>query len=389
MKKAYLIFNRFLDVKGKQFVAGGVQTYLLNLSRIFISLKIPVFIYQCSDTQFVELFEGITVVGVPTYRSSSSYAKKILYKEVLKKIDQRNDFLIFGSDVWSVPCKIQRSISIQHGVFWDLPSSERGLLPYRGLFGLEKFLLKSKVYLKIHKYYLSRKSYRNFNNVKNRVCVDHNFINCYRTWANVSPFEKIYIVPNFSRLPSCIDKKNFISNKVRIIFARRFTTYRGVILWANVVNQLLKEFRHVEFTFAGEGPEEKYLKEYFKNTSRVKIIKYSPDDSLKIHLEHDISVVPSLGSEGTSLSLAEAMACGLAVIATNVGGMTNMIIDNFNGLLVQPCFDQLIRAARLLINDCELRRKLAINAMEICKSSFSFEKWENSWKEIIEQVDSF
>ncbi|WP_420491566.1 glycosyltransferase [Neobacillus drentensis] len=44
----------------------------------------------------------------------------------------------------------------------------------------------------------------------------------------------------------------------------------------------------------------------------------------------------NLGSEGTSLSLLEAMAAKCAEIATNVGGMTNIILDNYNGLIINP-----------------------------------------------------
>jgi glycosyltransferase involved in cell wall biosynthesis len=49
----------------------------------------------------------------------------------------------------------------------------------------------------------------------------------------------------------------------------------------------------------------------------------------------DVFVLPSL-REGTSLSLLEAMASGVAPIVTNVGGNPNVVKNGYNGYLVKP-----------------------------------------------------
>ena len=50
----------------------------------------------------------------------------------------------------------------------------------------------------------------------------------------------------------------------------------------------------------------------------------------------DIVLIPTFFSEGTSLSCLEAMSSGRIVVATNIGGLNDIVIDNFNSLLAKP-----------------------------------------------------
>ena len=104
------------------------------------------------------------------------------------------------------------------------------------------------------------------------------------------------------------------------------------------------------------------------------------------HSEIDISIVPTIGSEGTSLSLLEAMASKTAVVCTNVGGMSNIIIDNFNGFIINPNVEELFLKVSKLIEDKELRDRLSNNAYLTVSEGFSFELWKQKWIEVILKV---
>ena len=78
------------------------------------------------------------------------------------------------------------------------------------------------------------------------------------------------------------------------------------------------------------------------------------------------------------------MASGCAVIASNVGGMSNIIIDGYNGLLINPVQTELVEALEKLIKDASLRKYLSEKAYETVKSGFSYEKWRNKWLKLIE-----
>lgn len=155
---------------------------------------------------------------------------------------------------------------------------------------------------------------------------------------------------------------------------------------AQAAKSLLKKYPHISFTFAGEGPDESWLKSQFAKGSRVSFTKYLPDEITDIHLKHHIAVVPSLASEGTSLSVAEAMACGCAVVATAIGGITNMIIDGYNGRLCMPTVEDLEKSIEEVISDRDLRKRISENAYETARNAFSKEKWEASWSRVIETI---
>jgi len=171
-----------------------------------------------------------------------------------------------------------------------------------------------------------------------------------------------------------------------VLFARRFVEFRGTRLFAGVVQRLLAQHPQVEFTWAGEGPDEDWLRRTFADQPRVTITKYLPQAAKEVYVRHHIAVIPSLASEGTSLSVAEAMGSGCAVVATCVGGITNMIIDGHNGLLVMPDADSLYGALHRLLENPALRRDLGAAARQCAETSFSLAAWKNRWRAVLQQV---
>ena len=101
----------------------------------------------------------------------------------------------------------------------------------------------------------------------------------------------------------------------------------------------------------------------------------------KNHISH-ITLIPTVHSEGASLSCLEAMACGNAVIATNAGGLTDIIINGYNGLLIDPQENELFDAVCLLIDNIDLRNTLGSNAIKLVQS-FNKNIWITRWENIL------
>lgn len=91
------------------------------------------------------------------------------------------------------------------------------------------------------------------------------------------------------------------------------------------------------------------------------------DELLK---DADIFVLTSAW-EGLPLSILEAMAFGLPIIASNVGGVSEAVRDSENGFLIQ---NNLTEILPLLIEDKLLRKKMGEKSREIYEASFTFEK---------------
>jgi len=147
--------------------------------------------------------------------------------------------------------------------------------------------------------------------------------------------------------------------------------------------KILDTYDNVFVTFAGTGPDEAWIRAELDGYTNYEITKYASDDSLKVHADKHIAVVPSLGSEGTSLSLLEAMASGCAVVCTNVGGMTNIVIDGFNGIMADIAGDSLYYAIKKLVDDEELRKDIGKNAYDTVSKGFSYERWAKAWKTVL------
>ena len=88
----------------------------------------------------------------------------------------------------------------------------------------------------------------------------------------------------------------------------------------------------------------------------------------------DVFVMPSL-QEGLGLALMEAMAQGLAVVGSAVGGIKTLIQDRVNGLLVGPAdVEGLAQAVVELLKDSKLRQDLGIKARKFITDNFSKER---------------
>ena len=98
----------------------------------------------------------------------------------------------------------------------------------------------------------------------------------------------------------------------------------------------------------------------------------------------DIFVLPSL-SEALSNSLMEAMACRCPVVASNVGGIPELVTHGERGLLFEPRnVEALAQALRRLIEDAALRRSLADAGERFIRNGFSRKSSANRMAEIYE-----
>ena len=376
--KAAILYSTFFDHDGTERSIGGIETYLPNLAGVCQAMGMEPIIYQWAKRPFDTNVNDLKVKGIPVLHLPYKKRPRALFESVLEEIDADEDIVIFGSDQQSVRGNCKRAISIQHGVSWDLPArflTSHGLCQ-RGLIG------------SLYKAWIQRRFVGYYERCPNRVCVDHNFLNWYRTYLVTEPRGRNWVIPNFAAIASeeRIRACSRDDKTTKILFARRFCEFRGTRIMADAAKSILINHPNVEFTFAGEGPDEKWLKEYFADEARVQFLKYSPDEALDIHLRHHIAVVPSLASEGTSLSVAEAMGAGCAVVATGIGGITNMIIDGYNGLLVSPNASELTSALVRVVESPELMTRLGANAYGVASKGFSLRQWQARWRHVIETI---
>lgn len=359
--KAFIIYN-FFDFNSNKPTIGGVQTYLKDLIDVLVGLNIKPIVYQLgSDDRDASL---------ANYEVRQYNVKDIsaLIGQIKDCANTADDLLIYGSDTLIVPNDgFQHSIGIQHGISWDIPvNTNHSILRYIAATAWQTY-----------------KTIKRINNVKCLVCVDYNFQNWYRTQVDHDR-TFLTVIPNYTHIGPVLQKN---AESINIIFARRFFPYRGTRVFTQAIKRILREYSNVNVTIAGSGPDEEWMKIELQGIDHVVFTAYSSEDSLKIHADKHIAVVPTVGSEGTSLSLLEAMSAQCAVVASDVGGITNILIDGYNGLIVKAGdSDQLYIAIKRLIDNPQEREQLAMAGHSTVFHGFSHEKWVNSWKNVINHI---
>lgn len=364
---AHILYSKYLSDSKNSVTIGGVQTYITNLISVLGELGIDVSLYQCADEDYSINWNSIKVYGVKYQSEKGPDVGARLFACCKQYADPNKDLIIFATDTLIPKSTGYKTIAIQHGIFWDIPK--------------QKYTSRVKYFLGyLNKARQAWNTISRCSKVDSLVCVDYNFINWYRALV---PFTKVnlYAIPNFTAIPGRMEK---INEKLTIIFARRFFEYRGTRVFADAMAKILEHY-DINVIVAGEGPDEPYLRVKLGDYPQVEFIRYSSDDSLKIHEKCDIAVVPTVGSEGTSLSLLEAMASKCAVVCTNVGGMTNIVLDHYNGLIIPPSSAHLYDAIKELIDDSDLRKRVAERAFETANTSFSVEKWKKDWVKILKR----
>ena len=152
------------------------------------------------------------------------------------------------------------------------------------------------------------------------------------------------------------------SSTIHIGTVRNLTPKYGLEYLIKAVAGLIDSGSNVDLTIVGKGllrDQLKSLVSQLKITSAVNLIGYVPNEKVIDYLkDFDIFVMPSVG-EGETFGVAavEAMATGLPVVASNIGGLPEVIDHEKTGLLVEPGNVEMLRGAlKKYVSSPETRR---------------------------------
>jgi len=167
----------------------------------------------------------------------------------------------------------------------------------------------------------------------------------------------------------------------------RLNPQKNFSLFLDIAAQLAPRFSDLHFLLAGDGPEEKMLREKAAAlgiADRVTFSGYVADTRL-VYLAADVLLMPSR-YEGLPMTLLEAMAMGLPVVASQLDGIAEVIGDGREGFLV-PSDDAalFVESTAALLQDAELSSRIAQNARAKVEASFSVERMTSAVEEIYDR----
>lgn len=160
---------------------------------------------------------------------------------------------------------------------------------------------------------------------------------------------------------------------------------------AKIIKDKLKD-EMPYFIFIGDDLESPYghtLRSFIEN-NKLGDRCYLMGQKDKIFLyniySHMSGMIISSKSEGLPLVLAEALRFGLPLISTNPGGITDIIKNGYNGIIIDQNKESLARAIIQLTHDKELYSKIKVNGYKSYKENFNLEKNLADIDKIIEKL---
>lgn len=209
-----------------------------------------------------------------------------------------------------------------------------------------------------------------FTRVSRIVALSKNWQELFRS---IAPKAKITIVRNAVELSDAHTKRDHSGQRV-ILFLGRMCEQKGFYDLLHVLARIQSDEQEVVLWAGGDGDAEAALTEARKLgiENRLRLLGWvSGDAKQQAFNEADIFCLPSY-AEGLPMALLEAMAVGLPVVTTPVGGIPEIVTDGKEGFVIEPGDLNAMRAAltNLLLNN-DLRLRMGAAAYRRIEEEFS------------------
>ena len=201
--------------------------------------------------------------------------------------------------------------------------------------------------------------------------------------------DKIHILPNV------FDSDHFYyENKPKsfdLISLGRLSPEKELIHFLHIVQKLKKTFPLIKVGIAGKGPDQMKIEMEIKKldlADNVELLGYIKDAG-EFYRSGRIFVLTS-STEGLPRSVIEAMACGVPCVASNVGDVSDIVIDKYNGFIVKDPFDaeEFTRKTELLLDDQEMYNRFSKNAVEYVNKNYNWHAAQICWKDILGKLST-
>ncbi|MCR4787645.1 MAG: glycosyltransferase family 4 protein [Lachnospiraceae bacterium] len=157
----------------------------------------------------------------------------------------------------------------------------------------------------------------------------------------------------------------------KILFLGRLCEQKGVGELIDAACEIKKDHPDLTLYLAGIWEDEGLKSKAEDNPDLIKIEGWlDEEEKRKLIRDCDIFALPSY-FEGQSVSILEAMDGGMCVVASDIGGIPMMVMDNETGILVKPKDKDSLKEGLLkVIDDTELEKRLAENGEKLVREEF-------------------
>ncbi len=361
-RRADILNINFFDWSGERRYMGGAERYVLRLAALLRELGYAPRLLQNATRPFVRKVGGVEVVGV---LGPSSIDFDAMSRAMAPQV--ADAALVIASPV-ELACALPegpRVIGISHGIWWDDPAQPE----ISGTMGREPL-------------------FRALGLADAVVCVDSNFEH-WVSAVGASSLGRLVHIANAVDVDEFACPPRRMEGPLHCLFPRRLCHERGFDLLEPAFERVWAASPGTQLHICGAGApdvEARARSLVARSAGRARWSELTLDDMPLAYREADVALIPTVFAEGTSLSCLEAMASGNAVIATRIGGLSDLVIDGFNGLAIDADAAELAEAVLRLDRDRALARNLASRGRDVSRA-FALPIWEARWRKLLVDVD--
>ena len=205
--------------------------------------------------------------------------------------------------------------------------------------------------------------------------------------------DNIKIIPNPIEIPSYKFRLRKLVEP-KLVWVRAFHQIYNPSLAPKVLDKLAKKWPNIQLSMVGpdkgDGSLQNFrnLSETLNMINHITLIGGVPRYQVPTILNQGDIFINTTNFDNTPVSVIEAMACGLCIVSTNVGGIPYLLADEVNALLVPPDDPQAMAEAieRIILNP-DLAARLSLNARKKAESfdwSIVLPQWDHLFNEILD-----
>lgn len=190
--------------------------------------------------------------------------------------------------------------------------------------------------------------------------------------------------------PQSLVQKYSLNSKFTILFTGRLTKVKGVIYLLQALVMLKDKNPNFKALIIGDGPDRPELVAYVAEhglEDNVEFLGWVDKAELpQYYHAADVMVGLSL-HEALGIVFIEAQACGVPVVASRVGGIVDIVVDNETGFLVDAKSpDQAYEKLLQLSTDTQLQKKMSHAATKEINEHFSWDNVARRYKEVFDKL---
>ena len=348
---------------------GGVERYTYNLAKKLKQMGYNIIIVTSrydKELKEIEETDYAKIYRLPTYKIVAERypinKKNKRFKEIFKMLENENiDSAIIQTRFWTTSYFASKFVAKN-----NIPAC---LIEH----GSTHFTVNNKILDKFGEIY----EHKLTNAIKKNVKDFYGVSKKCTEWLKHFGIEAKGVFYNSINIEEVEEYTKYIqkdSDKIIITYVGRMIEEKGVLKLIEAFEKLEKKYDNLELDLAGAGPIlEKIIAEN-KDEKNIKILgKLSHDEVLKLLGKTTIFVNPSAFSEGLPTTILEAGIMNCAVVATPMGGTTEIISGDDFGYICGFETNEILEKIEKLVTNKDEIAKLSTNINDVVLKQFSWD----------------